>query len=190
MNADAGVPCEGRSSKLSFAPRFPRSEAAGLVFRYMETGGKGDRRARRAGQAIMRGEYRREHLQVIHEWKNNRRGNTRPGANTDAEIKDALRLAVLASTPRAAVSVLVGLQGVLVPVASAILTCMRPKAFTILDFRALHALGVETSDRSVSYYLQYLEACRRLATEWGMQLRDFDRALWQWSKEQGRAEAD
>jgi hypothetical protein len=56
--------------------------------------------------------------------------------------------------------------------------------YTIMDFRALAALGVKTGDRSLPFYLEYLEFCIQQARGWEMSLRKFDRAFWQWSKEQ------
>lgn len=92
-------------------------------------------------------------------------------------------MAVHARTERAAVAVLCGLRGVEIPVASAILTAIDPKRYTIIDFRALEALGVENSWHTVDSYLAYLEHCRSLARENNLGLRELDRALWQWSKE-------
>lgn len=71
-----------------------------------------------------------------------------------------------AKTERAAVVVLMGLNGVQVPVASAILTAIFPERFTIIDFRALQALGVGASVTvNVDLYLLYLKVCRRLACD-------------------------
>lgn len=100
------------------------------------------------------------------------------------EIRDALRLAMSAETIRAAIAVLRGLGGVDIPVASAILTAINPKRYTILDFRALEALGSSPSSYTINFYLEYLDYCRALADENGVTLRELDRALWQWSKEQ------
>jgi len=70
---------------------------------------------------------------------------------------------VSAKTERAAVAVLLGLQGVQVPVASAILTAIYPERYTVIDFRALEALGSNTADYSVNFYLTYLAAYRQIA---------------------------
>jgi hypothetical protein len=94
-----------------------------------------------------------------------------------------LRLAVSATTDRAAVAVLVGLRGIDVSVASAILAAIYPDRFTIIDYRALEALGVKRLSPGVEFYLEYLHYCRRLGSEHGVSLRDLDRALWQWSKD-------
>ena len=98
----------------------------------------------------------------------------------------ALRIAVYAETPRAAIAVLTGLYGVDTPVASAVMTAIRPETFTILDFRALEALGNPTNDRSLPFYLAYL-ILYQPAKCWRMQLRELDRALWRWSEERSKA---
>jgi thermostable 8-oxoguanine DNA glycosylase len=104
--------------------------------------------------------------------------------NTDEEIADALRLAVSAKTERGAMASLMGLEGVNVAVASAVMTAIRPRRYTVIDFRALHSLGVENRNGlSLGFYLEYLEFCRSLAKEQGVTLRELDRALWRWSKE-------
>lgn len=143
-----------------------------------------DAKALAAGVRIRAGTYTRVELIEIFEWKTKGRGKSRLALNTDAEITDALELASQAATDRAALAVLCGLHGVDVPVASAILTAIDPLRFTVIDFRALAALGCSTIDRSVPSYLAYLQACRVLAAAHKASLRDLDRALWQWSSEQ------
>jgi hypothetical protein len=53
----------------------------------------------------------------------------------------------------------------------------------VCDFRASHALGIKNHG-SLRYFVAYLAACRELAARYGVSLRDFDRANWQWSKDQ------
>ncbi len=72
--------------------------------------------------------------------------------------------------------------------ASAILTAMDPERYTVLDVRALEALGVKDGD-DIDLYVAYVEACRRLAKQYGVTLRDFDRANWQWSKRKSKLAA-
>lgn len=142
-----------------------------------------DVEALEAGKKIKSGEYSRENLRKIFEWKTNGRGRSRLEKNSDEDITDALRLAVEANTDRAAIAVLTGLSGVQVAVASAILTAIDPERFTIIDFRALEALGISQSVISINFYLEYLDNCRDLAKKNNVSLRTLDRALWQWSKE-------
>jgi hypothetical protein len=136
-----------------------------------------------AGARIRDGKGKRAELSAIFEWKTKGRGRSRLSANTDEEVADALSLAAAAKTTRSALAVLRGLRGVDVPVASAILTAINPDRYTIIDFRALAALGHDDSPPySADFYLAYLEECRRLAEVHQVGLRDLDRALWQWSK--------
>lgn len=178
MSADAPV----------FIPQITRSDVPHLVASYLSTEGAKDEKVLGAGSRIARGSRTRADLEVIFRWKTGGRGASRLRRNTDAEIADALRLAVEARTERSAIAVLCGLDGVDVPVASAVMTMIKPDRFTVIDFRALEALGVRTSDRSLRLYLAYLTRCQELARELGISLRDVDRALWRWSKEHGASD--
>jgi hypothetical protein len=162
--------------QLQFAPALIKEIAA----RYVD---EDDTEALQAGRCIASGDYSRAHLEAIFRWKTGGRGISRLRPNSDIEIRDALRLAVSAQTERAAVSVLCGLWGVKIPVASAILTAVDPGRYTIIDFRALEAIGAKNSCHTVDSYLAYLDECRDLARQNTVGLRELDRALWQWSKE-------
>ena len=164
----------------SLSLRFDPAEIPRLARKY---GPQQDKTALAAGTRIRQGERNRGAMAEIFEWKTKGRGRSRLHSNTDDEIADALTLACKARTERAAIAVLCGLHGVDVPVASAILTAIYPDRYTVLDFRALEALGNKNRHKSVNFYLEYLNACRRLATVHSIQLRDLDRALWQWSKD-------
>ncbi len=166
---------------IEFKPQLNPADIPVLVTRY---GPENDDEALTTDYRISEGDYAREHISKIFEWKTKGRGRSRLLRNSDEELADALHLAVIAKTERAAVAVLVGLQGVQVPVASAILTAIDPTSYTVIDFRALQALGSKSADRTVSFYLAYLNECRRLAESYEVTLRDLDRALWQWSEEQ------
>lgn len=143
----------------------------------MVTEGKKDEEAFKAGARICDGDFSRANLRSIFYWKTNDRGNSRLNHNTDHEIADALRLARDANTERSAITVLTALNCVDVPVSSAILTALDQKKYTVIDSRALESLGSDTNNRSVNFYLVYLDYCRRLAREHCVTLRDLDRAL-------------
>jgi hypothetical protein len=160
--------------ELQFDPKELRQYASRYAI-------EGDAEALDAGRSIANGEFSRANLYAIFKWKTNGRGRVRLDRNTDDEIADILNLAISAKTDRAKIAVLCGLSGVAVPVASAILTAIDPTKYTIIDFRALEALGTVPTERSVGFYLKYLVACRTLAERHGIGLRDLDRALWQWS---------
>jgi len=162
--------------KLQFAPQDIRNYAD-------RNEDEDDCPAMAAAEHIAAGECTRANLEAIFKWKTKNRGVSRIRRNSDAEIADALKLAMEAKTVRAAVAVLCGLQGVNVPVASAILTVMDQRRYTIIDFRALASLGVTAPSPSLNFYVRYLDKCRELAKEFNIGLRDLDRALWQADKE-------
>jgi hypothetical protein len=154
--------------------------------RYLKYDNGEDEKAFEAGRRICGGEWTRENLVEIAAWKSKRSLRWIDG-NSDFEIADALRLALLAKEPRSAFAVLMGLKGVAVPMASAILTAIDQRRFTVIDYRALGALGVPDVDYyKLDFYLHhYFPACARLATEHGVDLRTLDRALWAWSQAKG-----
>jgi hypothetical protein len=165
-----------------FVLQFDPSEISRLAARY---GPEQDEEAFRAGSRIAAGNCTRENLNVIVCWKSPRRAALIDD-NTDAELAKALRFAAdIRTSEKPAVEILDGLRGVGVPVASAILTTIHPTKYTVIDFRALESLGVSKWDGSVNYYLNYLRACSALAVKHKVTLRTLDRALWQWSKENG-----
>ena len=168
---------------IDFALQFSPSEIDSLAERY---GAAQDTEALAAGRRIASGNYSRDNLIIIVKWK-----SPRPAAlielNTENDIAVALKFASALTTPEAmAAAVLTALHGVGIPMASAILTAINPQRYTVLDYRALESLGIKNWPDSFAFYVAYLEACRELATTHGKPLRTLDRALWQWSKEQGR----
>ena len=172
-----------RADTERFELQFDPADIPRLATSY---GPERDDAALAAGGRIRGGEFTRKNLSEIFDWKTKGRGRSRLRGNSDEEITDAIRLAVSAKTERAAIAVLLGLNGVLVPVASAILTAIDPERYTVIDFRALEALGSKSADRTINFYLTYLDACRKFAKAHRVPLRDLDRALWQWSYEQSR----
>jgi hypothetical protein len=169
-----------RRNRDSFQLQFKPALIPKLTARYSD---EKEREAFVAGRRIARGDHGRANLEAIFRWKTGGRGISRLARKTDEEIAEALRLAIEAETERAAIAVLCGLTGVEIPVASAILTAITPERYTIIDYRALEALGVENGYLSIEFYLTYLSRCRELAKLNHVTLRELDRALWQWSKE-------
>ncbi len=169
------------SSKNSLHIQVAQADIRPLAERYVD---ENEITALDAGQRIACGDHSLTNLETIYRWKTGGRGISRLRRNTDEDIHDALRLAVDAHTYRAAIAVLCGLWGIDIPVASAILTAIDPERYTIIDFRALEALGAKKSWHTIDSYLSYLEHCRSLARQCSISLRELDRALWQWSKEQ------
>ena len=62
--------------------------------------------------------------------------------------------------------------------ASAILTCINPATYTVIDVKVLDALNAKQRTISRDLYVRYLAFCRSTAKEIGVELRQLDRALW------------
>ncbi|WP_407114288.1 hypothetical protein [Bradyrhizobium sp. LMG 9283] len=170
-------------TKYPFVPQLSRQEAHYLCERYDSDS---DFWFDVAGRSIQKGDYSRRHFDVIFKWKTRNRGKSRPKKNKTVKIEQALRRAVeQADKPMIAISELISLAGVGIPVASAIMAATLPERFTVIDFRALEALGAKGySTVSIGKYLKYVSYCLDLSAEWGMSLRELDRALWKWSEKQ------
>jgi hypothetical protein len=171
--------------------KLPRPELIRLRDKYLSDQSEMARegKAFAAGTRIAGGGSLRDNLIPIFDWKSPRpKGKFR--LNSDEEVKDALRLMLAAETVRAAVAVLRGLRGVDVRMASAILTAVFPRRYTVIDVLALWTLGVRRADGemrrdyspTIDDYLVYLAFCREHAAALegcsDNPLRDLDRALW------------
>jgi hypothetical protein len=81
---------------------------------------------------------------------------------------------------------LIELHGVSWPTASVILHLAHIEPCPILDVRSLWSLQYERSYYTFAFWWEYLCACRALAVECHVSMRDLDRALWQYSNEKQR----
>ena len=143
-----------------------------------------------AGEAIRNGDYTLANLEAIVRWKSERLVQYLIG-NSNEKIRRALAVASSPdATTETAVKALTELHGVDLPVATAILAAIYPERYTVLDYRALEALGHARHD--VRFYEEYLDFCKRLAESNIVSpqnnlpaptpLRTLDRALWEWSR--------
>jgi hypothetical protein len=179
-----------RTEDAVFRLAFPVSEMAQWAARYPVPDAAGDAVAFEAGRRLRAGDFDRKAFEQVTNWK-----SPRPAwalaRNTDDEVAEAIRLALAATQPRCAVGVLMSLDGVGCPMASAILTALDQSRWTVIDFRALSSLGVpaERAEDVRFYVAHYLPECRELAGDAGCDLRTVDRALWTWSKLGGKLPA-
>jgi hypothetical protein len=144
---------------------------------------------RTGAAARTRGHYTRSEFLTVCEWKSPR-SRPRVQANDARAVRMTTARALSPAVPeQTRMEALLSLQGVGVPTASTLLHFAFPEAYPILDVRAVHALGERSrSTYAVAFWLAYLETCRELAARYGVSLRTLDKALWQWSKEQGSVE--
>jgi hypothetical protein len=168
----------------NFDLQFTEAEISELVTERLKT--VNQERAFQAGRSIASGNYIRQNLNMIVEWKMADNVHLTPvmtniTQNTDAVIEQVLRSASAANNERSAIEALDKLHGVGVPIASAVLTAIAPEKYTIIDVHALRSLGVSDDlIQKVDYYLAYLNKCRELAKQFKISLRTLDHALWQW----------
>jgi hypothetical protein len=172
----------------------PETELQQLADEYWQKAGEKEHQLEKAafeaGDAIRSGDYTLVNLEAIVRWKSERAVQYLIG-NSNEKIRRVLAIAAAPETSTdAAVRALLELQGVDLPVASAILAAIFPGRYTVLDFRTLEALGHARHD--VHFYEEYLAFCNRLAESnivktqsdlpGATPLRALDRALWEWSR--------
>ncbi|MBV8219438.1 MAG: hypothetical protein JO325_13310 [Solirubrobacterales bacterium] len=134
-----------------------------------------------------RGYYTRAEFIEVCSWKTVR-SRPKVAMNTAAAVVAATGRALAAVDEASRIAALLELEGVGVPTASTLLYFAFPADYPILDVRALESLGVKPrSTYPVSFWLEYLEACRELSRGAGVSIRTLDKALWQHSKELGLA---
>lgn len=170
------------------------SELQELADEYWQKSGEKERAREQAafesGESIRNGEHTLANLEAIVRWKSERAVQY-VIANSNDKVRKALAVAANAeSSTEAAMKALLELQGVDIPVASAILAAIFPERYTVLDYRALEALGHARHD--VRFYEEYLAFCKRLAESnvvkpqegapAGTPLRTLERALGEWSR--------
>ena len=165
----------------TFILQFSPGEIDALARRFP---GGDDVRLRAIGAAVRtRGYYGREEFIEVCGWKTPR-SRPKVASNGEASIAAATGRAIAASDETTRITELLTLTGVGVPTASVLLYCVFPADYPILDVRALESLGVKPrSQYPVSFWLDYLEACRELARQSGVSVRTLDKALWEHSKE-------
>lgn len=174
----------GHGFKLPFARE--QSDELAARFRQNEQDMVNERAAFAAGDQIACGAWTLDALKPIVRWKS-QRALPLVRENDPYDIEDALRTMCSGATDRAKTAVLTGLRGVLVPMASAILTAVNRQRFTVIDRYVLGSLLGWRAEPTIGLYADYLDFCRREARALGVSLRTLDRALWQWGKDQEEA---
>jgi len=191
-SADPGAesgPATKSASSASEPKRFSKEWVLERARRYEY---HGDAAAKAAGaRAASKGHYSRDDFLTVVRWKS-ARALPRAERNAALDVEQATRAGFDATDDVTRVAQLIRLDGVGLPVASALLHFAFPETYPILDFRALHTLG-DTKRRtqySPAFWAEYVQRCRTLAEQAGVSIRDLDKALWQDSRESGPGGAD
>jgi hypothetical protein len=165
---------------LNFVQRRSRSEILALAAA-LEANNEDHTReskAMAAGKRIKSGDREVADLLAIAAWKSPRR-QALILENSAELVAEALEMACKVKSERLAVVALSALSGVGLPMASAIMTCVNPGRYTVIDVRALDALGERGRGITASIYEHYLKFCRHESARLDVSLRTLDRALWQ-----------
>jgi hypothetical protein len=147
----------------------------------------GDDAALALGRAAReRGHYTREEFVAACRWKTPRSAPL-VARNTRQAVEAATRVALGGEgSAGERMDALRALHGVEWATGSVLLHLAYPDRYPILDVRALHALGVTgRTSYTTAFWEAYVAECERLAAAARVDGRTLDRALWQWSREQG-----
>lgn len=166
----------------TFKLRFPPHEAEQwIAFWQKSKYAKLERDALRAGKQLALGHCTRELVEAVIAWKSPR-SKSQVHRNSIGAMREVLSAAQKLS-PKLAINLLTGLDGFGVSVASAFLTAMNRKKYTVIDWRALDALSSDAPYHQYgAIYTPYLDECGKLIDVLGLKsLREVDHALWGWS---------
>jgi hypothetical protein len=134
--------------------------------------------------ARLRGYLTREELEKVCRWKS-ARAIRLIKHNSAARVRAATRLALATRSERRRLEALRTLDGVSVPMASAILTLLNPRRYGVIDIRVwqlLYALGEVTRKSSgvgfnFNNWYQFLMKLRYFAKKLHVGARDIERSL-------------
>ncbi len=125
-------------------------------------------------------------LHELASWKSKRRAELAT-KNSEEFVREITSFAFSSTFEQSRIGSLVLLSGVQFPTASVILHFCVDDTYPILDFRAIWSLGLEKpAVYSPEYWIKYTNVCRSLAVKHNLSVREFDMALWQFSKEHQR----
>lgn len=169
-----------------FRLRFPEAEIPKWAARFVDDGSDDAIAGSIRVPVLARGHLTRAEFLRLCAWKTPR---SRPSCrkNSAHRIETLTRAAFATDDEALKVSLLRLLDGVEWPTASTILHFCDARPYPILDYRALWSLGIARPPRyTMEFWLAYLAATRGLASRLAVSIREVDKALWQFSKENQR----
>lgn len=130
------------------------------------------------------GYYTQQDFLRICKWKSDRPQKFYQ-QNSETFIQTVTQAAFSTPCEQFRIEALTLLKGVSFPVASALLHFGYSDAYPILDVRALWSLGISEKPKQYNFALwwEYTLYCRKLSHDLGVSVRELDKALWQYSKE-------
>ncbi|MDQ3933335.1 MAG: hypothetical protein M3340_01745 [Actinomycetota bacterium] len=127
--------------------------------------------------------YTRDGVLAVIKWKA-ARANTRLEPDEDV-VKATTHAALTTADETLRMDRLTELDGVGVPIASALLFFTEPTRYPMLDRRAVRSLGHAPRGKyPTEFWVRYLTFCRQLANDHGLTMRELDKALWEYDHQQ------
>lgn len=137
---------------------------------------------------LQRGYLTKADLLTITYWKSPR-SSSRVEKNSESYIREVTGCALATRSERLRIEMLTLLDGVGWPSASVILHFFHKQRYPILDYRALWSVSLKVPNQyNFDLWCEYVVYCRELASKANVTMRTLDKALWQYSKENQRAE--
>jgi len=168
-----------------FFIRFPKNDVPVWAKRYSY--GEDERVIEIGVCSRSAGHYTRDDFLEVCEWKTRGRPRRHYQRNSEEDVRRVTARALSSPDEKTRIMSLIGahggLRGVLWPTASVLLHLAHKEPYPILDFRALWSLQAERSYYTFDFWWDYVQACRALADECGVLMRDLDRALWEYSNQ-------
>jgi hypothetical protein len=104
--------------------------------------------------------------------------------NGETFVREVTREALSTPSERLRIEILTLLDGVSWPTASVILHFGHEESYPILDFRAFWSLGFDKPPRyDFDIWWEYVQFSRNLSQKHGLTVRELDKALWKYSKD-------
>ncbi len=171
--------------------RFPKGEVLHWSRRYSYA--DDDVEVREIGErSRLAGFLTRDDFLSLCEWKTRGRPRRHYIRNSEDAVRRQTAIALTSSEEETRIRSLNALHGVSWPTASVFLHFAHKDPYPILDVRALWSLQCERSYYTFDFWQAYVQACRALAVDCGVSMRDLDRALWEYSSvnQQPKTKAD
>lgn len=130
---------------------------------------------------VARGSMTKAELRTIARWKAPRSAGYME-KNSEEYVREISSIALTSEVERTRVEALTLLDGVQWATASVILHFYHNDPYPIVDFRALWTITVP-SKYTFEFWWRYVEYCRKLAKRARLEMRELDKGLWQYSKE-------
>jgi len=176
-----------------FSMRFPKSKIPYWAERYCSNQGDDSAEVLAGDHARAAGFYTRDDFLLVCEWKSRGRPRRHYQRNSDEDVRRQSAIALTSGDESTRIWSLDTLRGVGLRTATALLhlasePCRAAAAgnsYPIIDVRALWSLRCEYRE-TFKLWWSYVLACRALAVECRVSMRDLDRALWEYSFETQR----